>query len=294
VTNRSTPPTQTSQPETLEERYLDLVKRSLTRLMFENEAYDEIATDIPGWKGPPVRLLRALLAKKKIELVRRVDPERRYVGDDWPTYGETMIGMARLNNLQECVESVLRDHVPGDLIETGIWRGGAGILMRAVLAAWDETERSVWLADSFQGVPKPNIELYESDAEMEYLFETPLLTVGIDEVKENFRRYALLDDQVKFLEGWFRDTLPTAPIARLAVLRLDGDLYESTIDALNALYPKLSIGGYAIIDDFHIPACVKATNDYRTINSITEPIRDIDGHGVFWRREHGSPLATTT
>jgi O-methyltransferase len=274
------------QPRLLEERYLDLIKRSLTRLMFPNEIYDPIASEIRGWKGPPAQALRAFLRLWNIELVRKVDPAVREEGGDWPRHGETMIGMARLNNLQSCIESVLREEIPGDLIETGVWRGGAAILMRAVLAAWNDTERKVWLADSFQGVPKPNAEKYEADRGLD-LWKTTELTAGIDEVRRNFRNYHLLDDQVIFLEGWFRDTLPLAPISRLAVLRLDGDLYESTMDSLNALYPKLSVGGYVIVDDFHIPACVKATEDYRGAHSITEPIQEIDGHGVFWRREGG-------
>ena len=272
------------QDWTVEDRYLDLVKRSLTRLLFPDESYEELPLDIPGWKGPPARLLSRILRWRNLDLVRKTDPSGRYWGRDWPQHGETMIGMARLENLQACVEQVLQEGVPGDLIETGVWRGGAAILMRAVLASRRETERTVWLADSFEGLPKPDTDAYPADAGLD-LWKSSVFAVGVEEVKKNFERYALLDDQVKFLVGWFRDTLPGAPISQLAVLRLDGDLYESTMDALSALYPKLSIGGFLIVDDFHIPACAKAVEDYRTANSITEPIQDIDGSGAFWRRE---------
>jgi O-methyltransferase len=280
-------PTAVGQPRTLEERYLDLIKRSLTRLLFPDESYEELPLDIPGWKGPPARLLSTVLRSRNLDLVRKADPSGRYLGRDWPQHGETMIGMARLNNLQECVEQVVQEGIPGDLIETGVWRGGAAILMRAVLAARGDTERTVWLADSFQGLPKPNTDMYPADAGLD-LWKSSVFVVGVEEVKKNFEKYALLDDQVKFLVGWFRDTLPSAPISQLAVLRLDGDLYESTMDALSVLYPKLSIGGYLIVDDFYIPACAKAIEDYRTANSITELIQDIDGHGAFWRRERGA------
>jgi O-methyltransferase len=279
----TTLPTVDRRPETLEERYLDLIKRSLTRLLFPDESYEELPLDIPGWKGPPARLLSTVLRWRNLELVRKADPAGRFLGQDWPQHGETMIGMARLNNLQACVEQVVEEGIPGDLIETGVWRGGAGILMRAVLAARGDTERTVWLADSFQGLPKPNTVMYPADAGLD-LWKSSVFVVGVDEVKKNFEKYALLDDQVKFLVGWFRDTLPSAPISQLAVLRLDGDLYESTMDALSVLYPKLSIGGYLIVDDFSIPACAKAVGDYRTTNSITEPIQEIDGSGAFWRR----------
>ena len=91
---------------------------------------------------------------------------------------------------------------------------------------------------------------------------------------------------MRFLKGWFRDTLSKAPIERLAVLRMDGDLYESTLDALTALYPKLSRGGYAIVDDYGIPSegCRLAVHDYRRAHGINDPIMDIDGWGAYWRR----------
>lgn len=109
--------------------------------------------------------------------------------------------------------------------------------------------------------------------------------MGVELVKHNFRRYGLLDDQVEFLVGWFKDTLPTAPIDRLAVLRLDGDMYESTRQAIEALYPRLSVGGYCIVDDYgDIPGCPQAIHDYRQANGITDEIVDVAGRGVFWRR----------
>jgi O-methyltransferase len=154
-----------------------------------------------------------------------------------------MIGSLRLDNLQDCIESVVRDNVPGDLIETGVWRGGATILMRGVLAAYGIADRIVWVADSFAGLPPPNPQAYPADAgDIHWTHRE--LAVSLKTVPESFARYGLLDDQVRFLVGWFRDTLPTAPIHRLAVARLDGDMYESTMDALVALYPKLSVGGY--------------------------------------------------
>ena len=101
----------------------------------------------------------------------------------------------------------------------------------------------------------------------------------------NFERYGLLDDQVEFVVGWFRDSLPGAPIDRIAVLRLDGDLYESTMEALDPLYPKLAVGGYCIVDDFGtIEACASAVNDYRARHHITDEIIDVDGRGAYWRK----------
>jgi len=195
-----------------------------------------------------------------------------------------MIGLKRLDNIQSCIESVLADNVPGDLIETGVWRGGATIFMRGALKAFGATDRIVWVADSFEGCPAPDAERYPADKE-DKLHTSAELAVPLETVKANFRRYGLLDGQVRFLRGWFRDTLPAAPVERLAVMRLDGDLYESTMDALTNLYPKLSPGGYVIIDDFGaMESCRKAVLDYRKKFGIEEKIVGIDWTGAYWRR----------
>jgi hypothetical protein len=212
------------------------------------------------------------------------NPRLREQGRDWPAQGHTMVGRKRLDNVQFCVEDALARDVPGDLMETGVWRGGVVILMRAILKAQGVTNRCVWAADSFEGLPPPNVEKYPHDAPLE-LNKFPELAVPVDEVMHNFTRYGLLDDQVRFLKGWFRDTLPKAPVKRLAVLRLDGDLYESTMDALTALYPRLSIGGYLIVDDYNdIPACRQAVTDFRSALGISEEIVPVDWTGVYWKK----------
>jgi O-methyltransferase len=195
-----------------------------------------------------------------------------------------MVGLKRLDNLETCIRSVLTDQVPGDLIETGVWRGGSAIFMRAALEALGDESRTVWAADSFEGLPPPSEGEFPADAgDDHHTFGE--LAVSLETVRRNFARYGLLDDRVRFLKGYFKDTLPDAPLEKIAVLRLDGDMYESTIQALEPLYPKLSPGGYCIVDDYHaVPACKRAIEDYRTAEGITEPIEEIDGSAVFWRR----------
>jgi O-methyltransferase len=244
--------------------YLDLVKRALTNAIYRDRRY-----------APDGRLLE-------------YEDELRDTGADWPAVAHTMIGMRRLDNLQHCVETALAERVPGDLIETGVWRGGATVLMRAVLAARGDTGRTVWVADSFEGLPPPDAR-YPADAGDTH-HAIDYLRVSEEDVRETFRRYGLLDAQVRFLKGWFRDTLPSAPIERLAVLRLDGDMYASTMDALDALYPRLSPGGFAIVDDYGaIPACRQATDDYRSRHGVSERLEAIDWTGVYWRKAGGAP-----
>ena len=157
--------------------------------------------------------------------------------------------------------------------------------MRAVLKAYDVKDRIVYVADSFHGCPVPNTEKYPQDKELHLCDYGGTLAVPIEKVKANFKSYNLLDEQVCFLEGWFKNTLPQAPFQKLAVMRLDGDLYESTMDALNNLYPKLSIGGYVIIDDYYpIPACKEAVMTYRKNNSIDDKIIEIDTSSIYWQK----------
>jgi len=241
--------------------------------------------ELPLGKGLKLR------AKKTIKRLigggekERLDPQsQRVEGRDWPNLAHTMIGMKRLENLQFCVESVIRDAVPGDLIETGVWRGGACIFMRGILKAYGVQDRTVWVADSFAGLPMPDMEKYPADAGDTHHTYAPL-AISLEQVKSNFERYDLLDDQVQFLKGWFKDTLPGAPISKLAVARLDGDMYESTMDGLKNLYPQLSVGGFLIVDDYGaVPGCRQAVEDYRDEHGITDPIHVIDWGGVYWQR----------
>jgi O-methyltransferase len=206
-------------------------------------------------------------------------------GSDWPPEADSMIGIARLNNIHDCVRTVLRDRVPGDFIEAGVWRGGSCIFMRAALKAYGDAEKKVWVADSFQGLPAPD-ENYPADTRSQAHFYryNDVLGISLEQVKANFIRYGVLDSRVKFLKGWFKDTLPIAPIDRLAILRADGDMYESTIQTLDALFPKVSRGGFVIIDDYGaIDECRQAVTDYRAKHGITDEIISIDEYGAFWR-----------
>lgn len=200
---------------------------------------------------------------------------------------DSMSDLSSIDNLQYCVEQVLHNEVAGDLIETGIWKGGLPVLMRGILKAYGVTDRIVWAADSFEGLPKPDPRENLRDAIWFHLFG-PLdgLKISYEFVRGVFQKYDLLDDQVRFLQGWFADTLPGAPIEKLAVMRLDGDWYESTKLALDVLYPKLSPGGFVIIDDYGLPfGCRRAVDEYREEYGIEERILWVNQQVVFWQKD---------
>jgi O-methyltransferase len=270
------------------ELYIDLLKQALTRAAFPERyrrfARSKLRRNWLAWTLYP--LVERCLQPFHLALCStRFDGQVRADGADWPAEAETMIGTKRLNNLDECVRKVLEAGVPGDLIETGVWRGGSVILMRAILKAYGDVSRTVWVADSFEGVPPPD-RRYSQDQGSTLHEYSDVLGVSMEQVQENFRRYGLLDGQVRFLKGWFSETLPTAPIEKLAIARLDGDLYSSTMDALEALYPKLSPGGFLIVDDYGaVPGCKQAIDDYRSSKGITEPVQTVDWSGVFWRKQ---------
>ena len=264
------------KPELL---YLDLIKKTLSFTL---------------WPEPPkpistskrlVSVISRILARKKLQIVKTTDfsQSQRVEGKVWPAYADTMIGLKRLDNLQHCIETVLSENVEGDFIETGVWRGGACIFMRAVLAAYGIEDRKVFVSDSFEGLPKPDVEKYPLDKGDSHHRYTDL-SVSQEEVEINFRRYALWDKQVVFLKGWFKDTLPRVPMDKLAILCLDGDMYGSTMDALEYLYPKLSEDGFCIIDDYALPGCKSAVDDYRTKHAINSELKKIDWTGGYWRK----------
>lgn len=265
--------------------YIDLLKKVLVDYHRRGSEYKPLYSNDPSWKIRILMLLDIVLRRKDYAICKKFDfkEEVRKSGKDWPSNAESMIGLKRMENIEFCVKNIIADKIPGDLIETGVWRGGAIIFMRALLRVNNINDRIVWAADSFEGLPKPDEKYVADKGDKHHTKEE--LSIGLKEVKENFEKYDLLDNQVRFLVGWFKDTLPKAPIEKLALLRLDGDMYESTMDALVSLYPKLSPRGYLIIDDWFLRGCKQAVIDYRKEHDITEEIIDIDGLAVFWRKK---------
>jgi len=232
----------------------------------------------------------AIYGESRLEMAARTAMQRlrhpyltRHGAFRWPARAHTMLSAARLRNLRNVAEQTILEGIPGDYIETGVWRGGACILLRGVLAAYGVKDRKVICADSFEGLPAPDPRYAEDRRDR--LSKFTELAISEAEVRANFAKYDLLDDQVVFLKGFFRDTLKRAPAERFALLRLDGDMYESTMDALTALYDRLSPSGFVIIDDYGgIAACRKAVHDFLDARSETPDIRRIDETGVWWRK----------
>lgn len=225
-----------------EELYLDLLARSLTDSVYEYTGPDSV----------------------------------RSRGQDIPKRGFTAIGVERLENIRNCAQVIFEDEIPGDFMECGVWRGGACIYMRGLLKNQGVKDRTVWLADTFNGFP--------SDVDEKWAAINITFSVSEEQVRFNFMRYGLLDHQVKLLPGDFSETLPGF-VGELALLRLDADAHRSTMDALKAMYPKVSPGGFVIADDYlNIAETRNAVDEYREKNGITAPLQQADWCAVYWRK----------
>lgn len=273
--------------------YIDLLKRALSNTIYV-EPEGHISPELLDKAKRALVSVKALYGKElavsnsPMSQLIRMNDINMLAGSmrAMQSFAHTMTDQTGIANVEQCVRTVVEEKIPGDLLEAGVWQGGLTILMRGVLKAYGVTERVVWVADSFQGLPEPSDESGLDD-KIAYHFTSyvGLLAVSLEKVRHNFSVYGLLDDQVRFLEGFFCDTLPTAPVGPLALMRLDGDWYDSTRDSLVNLYPKLQPSGYCIIDDYGLPlGCRKAVDDYRAEHRITEPIVWVNDQTVYWRR----------
>jgi hypothetical protein len=270
--------------------YVDLLRRAvLGETVGPATTYEPVPTKTIN--RVEQRLVARALRRENAFLARPTtidvanNEDGRLTASTLPPWALTMIGARRLVNVEFCVRDVLERGVPGDLIETGVWKGGTTIFMRGLLRAYGVTDRKVYVADSFEGIPAPDAEAYPADEDSTlHLWRD--LAIGVDEVRANFQRFGLLDDQVEFVKGWFRDTLPALREHVWSVIRLDGDLYESTLDALRNLYDGLAVGGWVIIDDYSdISACRQAVTDFRAEKDITEHMTEVDWSAVCWQKQ---------
>jgi Macrocin-O-methyltransferase (TylF)/Coenzyme PQQ synthesis protein D (PqqD) len=271
------------------QRYLWLLKRALVNLIYpEHELRIKFLEN-----APPVGESNKLEQQRFLRDIRYRQPDRfaamvaaKENGTETSLrFPHTMIGLSGLDNLERCAEQIFADRIPGDFLEAGVCAGGAAVFLRAMQMAFGESSRRVWVVDSFQGLPPPKAEPDVANKMDLTEARAPWVCFSLEGVRDNFARYGLLDDQVRFLPGWFSDTLPEAPIEKLALLRIDADLYQSTREVLDALYDKVAAGGFVIVDDYGAFApCRQAVDEFRAERGITGALRRVDRHRVFWRK----------
>lgn len=272
---------------TASSKYIELLKKSL--IDYQNigrKELHEVALLPQSWKTYTFSKLNLFLNKFNYGIYKQipVDAHKRLNGYDWPANAKTMIGLNRLNHIESMMRDLLSNHIPGDIVETGVWRGGVIILMQALLEENKTKDRKIWAFDSFEGLPIPNTSKYPADKESS-LHKIKLLKASLEDVQKNIKDYNLQIENIVFCKGWFKDTLAKNSIEKIALLHIDSDLYESTYLSLSHLYPKLSEGAYIIIDDYNaFPFCKEAVDLYRKENKINAPIENIDKEAIFWKK----------
>jgi hypothetical protein len=195
----------------------------------------------------------------------------------------TMIHLPNLNNIQELFKYIYDNNIKGDLLEAGVWKGGATIFMTA-LNKYYNTNKKIYACDSYEGLPKKSNYIEDNIVNGS---DWQTYAVSLDEVKDNFKKYNLLDDNVIFVKGFFEESLKNINIEDISILRLDGDMYTSTISCLDELYDKVVKGGVIIIDDYgwEIAGAGKATDDFRKKRNINTKMIFSYGSCWFWIKE---------
>lgn len=261
-------------------RYLDLVRDTITGTILRTPSVNTSG----GFQGNETSMGHSPYHEKT-----------RWKGGDWCANCFSMAGGARVQNVRELVEKTIVEGIPGDFLEAGTWRGGCSIMARVVQRTMGEdVQRHTYVCDSFSGLPKSSQSADDDSWSKEHFLE-----VAQSEVEDNFKQFHALDSNVKFRRGYFAETLPSVRRElkqggrRLAVLRGDGDMYESYMDILYNLYDLVSVGGYFICDDCPgITVAQRAIDDFRVQNNIVEQIHKINGSaaGTFWRKETSRPV----
>lgn len=257
----------------IENPYLKSIVGVITRTFYDEPTIEQLNEE--KWKS-----LKTIHAKNPKYFSN--NQQRRYGIECWPLDADSMVGIFRLVNIYSCLKDVIENNIEGDFVETGVWKGGSCVMANAVIHEYNQShKRKVHVFDSFEGLPIP----YMSQDAGDNHHTIDCLAISEDRVKETFSSYNLLTENVLFRKGWFKDTMQKIDdIDKVAVLRLDGDMYSSTIEVLEALYDKVQIGGYIIIDDWTLKGAKLAVNDFLGKRGITPTIIDIDTASCYWKK----------
>lgn len=258
-----TRPNETTITECARDAYLEVLRMHVSALIYGNSEKQVVPSKQPN--------------------LHPLDLGSREKGNDWTYLGYTMTGIARLINLHDLLQDAFQNKVKGDYMETGVWHGGSSIFARGVMRVYNESHRRSFVCDSFMGLPPGDRNLDQGDLNWD---NWPYLAVSSESVALHFRESGMTDSNVIFVKGFFSDTMKalSPKVQSLAVMRLDGDMYESTVDVLYHFYDKLSVGGYVIVDDwFGFPAKT-ACEDFFKVHGMNVTIVPIDNLPVYWQK----------
>jgi cephalosporin hydroxylase len=279
------------QLERAASRYLELLKGALLDEHYlENELrIDYLARCVErGIKVNPV-IVRDPARHQKVEL-RKLQAARRAGtlderdGEPADYFPYTTMGRVRLDHLQGCLETIRTTAVDGDLVECGPGRGGGAIFLRGFLDAHEMDDRKVWVIDPFRASPTSNTAAGPESSLPGGGLGFPDLLGDLNSVRDGFARFDLLDDRVRFLQGPPGHTVADAPIEKVSLLRIGGDLDGAIGDVLDALYDKVAVGGFVVADQYGTASVQQAVEEFRSRRGIADPIERTDWVGAYWRK----------
>jgi O-methyltransferase len=228
------------------------------------------------------RVIKKFLRSLNYDLVKLKNAPRRYPVELMPAECEileyvlennlTLVSYERLLATLMTCKYVITNDIQGDFVECGVWRGGNSIVAAEMIKLY-QSEKKVWMYDTFTGMAQPtdiDVDIYGVSAYNEYNTSkregyNAMFYASLDDVKNQFRTRDLLGSNVQFIQGDVAETLNSANSLpeSISVLRLDTDWYESTKVELEILYPKLSLGGCLIVDDYgHWEGSKRAVDEY--------------------------------
>jgi O-methyltransferase len=270
----------------IEKDYIDLLKSALMGCL-ENTCYNEVGAGKKSGIKKAFQTILKFLIPKNTKLIRlsQGSKEERQMRSDSTFNAYTLVGYKRLQFLEESVKEIAHKKIDGDILEAGLWRGGASIFIKKMMDIVG-LNNQLYCADSFEGMPKPKLKTDLDSLNGDYS-KIDFYTVGLEKVIENFKNFNALDSQVHFVKGWFSETMPLLreKIKKISLLRVDCDLYESTLDVLVNMYDKVSEGGFVYIDDYYgWEGCRKAVDEFRLARSIDQALVTVDRDSVYWNK----------
>jgi O-methyltransferase len=199
----------------------------------------------------------------------------------------TLVSEPRIRSLYELSLKVETEHIPGDFVECGVCDGGTAAIL-GHFAASSASERTVWLFDSFEGMPEPSAE--DTDAAKGWAGKD---AGRIERVLQVLKSVGSDIDQVRIVKGWFEETFGRVSIPRIALLNIDADWYESVRLCLSTFYEAVVPGGFISIDDYgHWPGCRQAVDEFLTAQGLNASQLQVVDYTARWLRKPKGPAKT--
>jgi hypothetical protein len=236
-----------------------------------------------------IKSLNALFRKFGYKLLK--DNEKEEYAEFYDLYLRckpyTMTSIDRMFALYKGVEYIVKNNIPGDFVECGVWKGGSSMLIALTLLKFGVTDREIWMYDTYEGMSEPgenDKDILGTQAEellkkaSKEVSESVWCYSGLEEVKSNLMTAGYPAENIHFIKGKVEDTIPgSVPSGLISLLRLDTDWYESTKHELTYLFPLLVKAGVLIMDDYgHWVGAKKAVDEYINENNITIHLIKVD------------------